>query len=88
MITKPEDICLEIESSLAELNLFSKEAQDEKGVPHWRVSPEPYYLSSEEILFFEVPSSTDYSPHHFSPNYFVEISKYWEIKKKSITSIW
>lgn len=38
----------------------------------------------KEILFFEVPSSTDYSPHHFSPNYFVEISKYWEIKKRAL----
>ena len=53
MMIKPEDICLEIESSLAELNLFPKETQNEKGVPNWRVSPEPYYLSSEEILFFE-----------------------------------
>ena len=53
MITKPEDICLEIESSLAESSLFFKEAQVEKGDPSWRVSPEPYYLSSEEISFFE-----------------------------------
>ena len=53
MITKPEDICLEIESSLAQSNLFSKAIQAEKAAPSWRVSPEPYYLSSEEILFFE-----------------------------------
>jgi len=53
MITKPEDICLEIESSLIQSNLFSKAIQAEKAVPSWRVSPEPYYLSSEEILFFE-----------------------------------
>lgn len=38
----------------------------------------------KEILFFEVPSSTDYSPHQFSPNYFIEISKYWEIKKRAL----
>ena len=53
MITKPEDICLEIESSLVQSNLFSKATQAEKAAPSWRVSPEPYYLSSEEILFFE-----------------------------------
>ena len=54
MMIKPEDICLEIESSLAELNLFPKETQNEKGVPNWRVSPEPYYLSSEEIFFLKI----------------------------------
>ena len=53
MITKPEDICLEVESSLAQSNLFSNAIQAEKAAPSWRVSPEPYYLSSEEILFFE-----------------------------------
>ena len=53
MITKPEDICLEIESSLVQSDLFSKATQTEKLAPNWRVSPEPYYLSSEEILFFE-----------------------------------
>ena len=53
MITKPEDICLEIESYLVKSNLFSNKVEAEKGSPSWRVSPEPYYLSSEEILFFE-----------------------------------
>ena len=53
MIIKPEDICLEIESSLVQANLFSKAPQAEKVAASWRVSPEPYYLSSEEILFFE-----------------------------------
>ena len=53
MITKPEDICLGIESSLVQSGLFSKGTQAEKAAPSWRVSPEPYYLSSEEILFFE-----------------------------------
>ena len=37
-----------------------------------------------EILFFEIPSSTDYSPHEFVPNYFVEISKNWKLKKKAL----
>ena len=53
MITKPEDICLEIESYLVKSNLFSNEVEAEKGSPSWRVSPEPYYLSSDEISFFE-----------------------------------
>jgi len=53
MITKPEDICLEIESSLVQSDLFSKATQADKAAPSWRVSPDPYYLSSEEILFFE-----------------------------------
>jgi hypothetical protein len=53
MITKPEDICLEIETSLVKSNLFSKEVEADKGSPSWRVSPEPYYLSSDEISFFE-----------------------------------
>jgi LmbE family N-acetylglucosaminyl deacetylase len=38
----------------------------------------------KEILFFEIPSSTDYSPHEFVPNYYVEISKHWEIKKRAL----
>ncbi len=38
----------------------------------------------KEILFFEIPSSTDYSPYEFTPNYFVEISQYWEKKKKAL----
>ena len=38
----------------------------------------------KEILFFEIPSSTDYSPHEFVPNYFVEISKQWQLKKKAL----
>ena len=38
----------------------------------------------KEILFFEIPSSTDYSPHEFLPNYFVEISKQWQLKKKAL----
>ena len=38
----------------------------------------------KEILFFEIPSSTDYSPYEFVPNYFVDISKYWELKKKAL----
>jgi len=53
MITKPEDICLAIESSLVQSDLFSKATQADKAAPSWRVSPDPYYLSSEEILFFD-----------------------------------
>lgn len=52
MITKPENICLEIESSLVKSNLFSRERINEGNVPTWRISPEPYYLSMEDVLFF------------------------------------
>ncbi len=38
----------------------------------------------KEILFFEVPSSTDYSPKQFVPNYYVDIAKFWKIKKKAL----
>ena len=52
MIAKPEDICLEIESSLIQSGLYSKAPRGEGDVPTWRISPEPYYLSSKEIEFF------------------------------------
>ena len=52
MIIKPEDICLEIESSLIQAGLYSKKLRGEKNTPSWRISPEPYYLSAKEISFF------------------------------------
>jgi len=52
MIAKPQDICLEIESSLTQSGLYSKEPPAEGDAPTWRISPEPYYLSSDEISFF------------------------------------
>lgn len=42
----------------------------------------------KKILTYEIPSSTDYAYHknkkNFSPNYFVDISKYWLKKKKAL----
>jgi len=52
MIAKPQDICLEIESSLIQSGLYSKEPRTEGDAPTWRISPKPYYLSSDEIAFF------------------------------------
>ena len=58
MITKPQDICLEIESSLIKSGLYSKNSRLEGGVISWRISPEPYYLHPDEIAFFN-----DLGPH-------------------------
>ena len=41
----------------------------------------------EKILAFEIPSSTDYRYYKkktFNPNYFNDISKYWNKKKKAL----
>ena len=38
----------------------------------------------EKIIFFEVLSSTDYSSKNFIPNYFNNITKYWEKKNKAL----
>jgi len=49
MIAQPENICTEIQSSLTRSGLF---ADGEDTGNHWRVSPEPYFLSSEDVEFF------------------------------------
>ena len=42
----------------------------------------------QKILTFEVPSSTDYSFHKndkiFQPNFFLNIEKFWQVKKKAL----
>jgi LmbE family N-acetylglucosaminyl deacetylase len=42
----------------------------------------------EKILAFEIPSSTDYAyfrnKKNFQPNYFLDIKKYWNKKKKAL----
>ena len=38
----------------------------------------------QKILLFEVASSTDYSLNTFSPNYFENIKKSWNMKKKAL----
>ena len=53
MIAKSKDICLEIESSLIQSSLYSKEPQGRGTPPTWRISPKPYYLSSKDVIFFE-----------------------------------
>jgi|TARA_B100001964_G_C14188640_1_gene579915 LmbE family N-acetylglucosaminyl deacetylase len=38
----------------------------------------------KKIIFFEVPSSTDYSNYVFKPNYFVDITQNWAKKKSAL----
>ena len=52
MITEPKNICLEIEASLVRSGLYSEDSNDNGTGPTWRISPEPYYLTAEEIRFF------------------------------------
>jgi LmbE family N-acetylglucosaminyl deacetylase len=44
----------------------------------------------EKILAFEIPSSTDYAyfrnKKNFQPNYFLDIKKYWNKKKKALSA--
>lgn len=51
----------------------------------FRPKPENKFTS---ILSFEVPSATDFGgssiKKNFSPNYFVNIKKFWKIKKKAM----
>ena len=49
MIAQPENICTEIQSSLTHSGLF---ADSEDSGNRWRISPEPYFLSKEEVEFF------------------------------------
>lgn len=49
-MVKSEDICANIKSSLIQSGLFSQEGNEQGNV--WRVSPEPFYLSEEDVLFF------------------------------------
>jgi len=37
-----------------------------------------------KILLFEIPSSTDYSLHPFKPNFFNDITKHWNKKKRAL----
>ena len=49
-MVKPEDICAKIKTSLIQSGLFSPEGSEEGNV--WRISPEPFYLSEEDVRFF------------------------------------
>jgi len=50
MITTPEEICAGIRKSLVDSDLFAVDSDDPNY--HWRISPEPYFLSSQEFQFF------------------------------------
>ena len=49
-MVKPSDICAKIKTSLIQSGLFSPEGSEEGNV--WRISPEPFYLSEEDVRFF------------------------------------
>ena len=50
MIAKPENICLEIQDSVTRSGLFAAGSSDFGN--NWRISPEPYFLSSKDTEFF------------------------------------
>jgi hypothetical protein len=50
MIAQPENNCIEIQASLTRSGLFSEGSSDLGN--SWRISPEPYFLSSEDTEFF------------------------------------
>ena len=52
MVVKPEDICSEIEESLIQSGLFSSAENGYGEANSWRISPEPYFLSPQEVQFF------------------------------------
>ena len=49
-MVKPEEICAKIKTSLIQSGLFSQAGNEEGNV--WRISPEPYRLSEEDVRFF------------------------------------
>jgi len=49
-MVKPEEICAKIKTSLIQSGLFSQEGNEEGNV--WRISPDPYCLSEEDVRFF------------------------------------
>ena len=52
MIAQPENICIEIQASLTRSGLFAG-ADDSSNLGNsWRVSPKPFFLSSENAEFF------------------------------------
>ena len=50
MIAQPENICIEIQASLTRSGLFSDGSSNLGN--SWRISPEPFFLSSEDAEFF------------------------------------
>ena len=81
MIAKPQDICLEIASSLSQSGLYSKESRTEGEAPTWRISPEPYYLSSDEIAFF-----SDLGPHLL--RFYTVLNRFYADSVKGKLPLW
>ncbi len=53
MITQPDDKFSAIKSFLTQSGLYADAAAlSQAGAHHWRISPEPYFLSPEELEFF------------------------------------
>ena len=52
MIAQPENICVEIQASLTRSGLFAGTDDSSNLGNSWRVSPEPFFLSSEDAEFF------------------------------------
>lgn len=51
MIVSPDHICADIQKSLVDSGLFSRQADD--GENRWRISPDPFHLSPNDAAFFE-----------------------------------
>ncbi|SVD16152.1 uncharacterized protein METZ01_LOCUS369006, partial [marine metagenome] len=81
MISKPQNICSEIESALIRSGLYSKEPRTEGSSPTWRISPEPYYLSSDEISFFN-----DLGPHLL--NFYTTLNRFYAESVKGKLPLW
>jgi hypothetical protein len=45
--------CLEVREALIEGKLFSETAADSGGTARWRISPSPFFLSPEQLNFFQ-----------------------------------
>lgn len=52
MVDHSQEICSQIQTALIDAGLFSQDAQGADGANVWRISPEPFYLSSEQAEFF------------------------------------
>ena len=51
MIASPDHICADIQNSLMESGLFSRQAGDGDNI--WRISPDPFHLSPNDAAFFQ-----------------------------------
>lgn len=51
MTATPEQICSKIKNSLTDSGMFSADEADP--AHHWRISPDPYFLTPDDCAFFE-----------------------------------